>query len=138
MKHVYQTKFGEGGNCFAACLASLFEVPIDSIPDFWESETSDGWWRSVRAWLADRGYGVMCVTCNDSGWLESFTGWMIVSGKSDRGLNHATLWRGGVMRHDPHPSRAGLVKLETVDLLYPLDPSKLVYSAPTDGQDVTE
>jgi len=126
---VHQTKFGVGGNCFAACLASLFEVPLESMPDFCESGTNDGWWRSVRMWLAGRGYGVMCVGCSGSEWLENFAGWLIVSGKSDRGLDHATLWREGIMKHDPHPSGTGLVEFEAVDLLYPLDPSKLITAA---------
>lgn len=129
MKPVYQDKFGVGGNCFAACLASLFEIPLDSMPDFCERGVDEEWWASVREWLAQRGYGIMTVTCVDIGWLEQYDGWMIVSGKSDRDLNHATLWRRGTMRHDPHPSGTGLAKPEFVDLLYPLDPHALVARA---------
>lgn len=34
MKPAMQTKFGEyEGDCFAACIASLFELPIEDVPD---------------------------------------------------------------------------------------------------------
>lgn len=35
MKPVYQTRYKRGeGNCLPACIASILEVPIESIPDF--------------------------------------------------------------------------------------------------------
>jgi len=33
-----QTKYGEDGNCFAACVASLLEVSIDEVPWLKEPE----------------------------------------------------------------------------------------------------
>ena len=30
---VYQTTFGINGNCFAACLASVFEIELLKIPN---------------------------------------------------------------------------------------------------------
>ena len=39
---VMQTKRGIGGNCLAACLASIFKVPLESIPDLAPKESWDG------------------------------------------------------------------------------------------------
>lgn len=50
MKKVYQTVFRDGdqvGNCHAACLASLLEVPIELIPALAEAEDLNdplSWW----------------------------------------------------------------------------------------------
>lgn len=128
MKPVMQTVLGPGGNCFSACLASLFELSIDEVPNFFEVAGYDDadWWGAVRAWLGIRGYGVMFLELKDPAHLKLFSGWIIVSGKSARGLDHATIWRDGVMVHDPHPSQCGIIAPDGVDMIYPLDPSRLV------------
>lgn len=58
MKPVFQTKRGLGGNCLAACLASIFEVPLESIPDLAPPECFTDWTvqaRLRRQWLRERG-----------------------------------------------------------------------------------
>ena len=41
MKKVYQAVFEEGlGDCFRACVAAIFEFPIEHMPNFWE-QTQD-------------------------------------------------------------------------------------------------
>ena len=123
-----QTVEGHHGNCFSACLASIFECDISDVPDFFDLSGDDDalWWKGVRDWLRMRGFGIMCLTLTDPSFVGKFEGWFIVSGKSERGLDHATVWEGGVMRHDPHPSNKGIAVPDMVDLIYPLDPAKLV------------
>lgn len=60
MKPVMMTKFGmPRGNCFQACLASIFEVPLADVPEpNWDEIGSDEWAEPFRAWLARRG---MCM-----------------------------------------------------------------------------
>ena len=57
MKRVFQTKRGLGGNCLAACLASIFEVPLESMPDLAPPECFTDWTiqpKLRREWLAAR------------------------------------------------------------------------------------
>lgn len=55
---VLQTRHGLGGNCLAACLASIFEVPLESIPELAPPECFVDWAIQPRlrnSWLAERG-----------------------------------------------------------------------------------
>lgn len=128
MNPVMQTVLGRHGNCYSACLASLFEIPLDQVPNFFDVAGDDdsAWWGEVRSWLRARGFGVITVLVDENSRLDLFDGWFIVGGESCRGIGHATIWRDGQLVHDPHPSKCGIIKADSVDLLYPLDPSKLM------------
>ena len=128
MKPVMQTVNGRQGNCFSACLASIFECDIADVPNFFAIAGDDDalWWSAVRDWLRTRGFGIMFLELLDPAHLSMFEGWLIVSGKSTRGLDHATIWKDGKMVHDPRQSNEGLVAPEGVDMIYPLDPAKLL------------
>lgn len=108
---VIQTQLGETGNCFNACLASLFEFPIEKVPNFFDVGGKDPatWWRAVRDWLRPYGFGVMNLDLTNPGMLQHFEGIFIVSGESERGVLHATLWENGKMIHDPHPTGTGIL-----------------------------
>lgn len=43
----------EGGDCFAACLASLLELPIDGFPNMLRSDYEGGWFDRWQRWLYD-------------------------------------------------------------------------------------
>lgn len=46
-----------GSDCVAASLAAILELPIEDVPDFWESSHSlVTWHRQIRDWLAGRGF----------------------------------------------------------------------------------
>lgn len=120
---VDQTQTGETGNCLSACFASLFECPIEDVPNFHDgiaSDDDDAWWNGVRAWLRPKGFGLMSLQLLNQDSLALFEGIFIVCGKSCRGIYHATLWQNGKLLHDPHPSKCGLETVETIDMLYPL------------------
>lgn len=121
-----QTDFGETGNCFSACLASVFYIPIEDVPNFYNVAGNDpaAWWGAVRDWLRDRGFGVMSIQAD---LIDQFEGLFIVGGESERGIEHAVLYQNGKVIFDPHPSNVGVKDVTSVDLLYPLDPSKLEY-----------
>lgn len=133
MKPIMQTVTGIKGNCFAACLASLFETPLEGIPDFHEApEGADAdtvnacWYKNMRAWLNSRGFGHIILTFTDATQWQSLCldGYHIVSGKSGRdvgNLLHATVWHNGKMVHDPHPDQTGILAPMEIDLIYPLD-----------------
>ena len=121
MTPVDQTIFGgREGNCFAACVATILRLPLEDVPNFCAHED---WFARFDAWLRERGLWPLKFDASaeliDNVARDALG---IVSGEAERGLMHATVWRGGAMVHDPHPSRAGL--LEVVDVIYivPLDP----------------
>lgn len=129
MVPVMQTETGEEGNCFSACLASVLELPTEEVPNFFRAQdkSHEAWWRRVRSWLQSHGFGVICLTVDGDHpdplhWYHP-DAYLIVSGKSERGLDHAVVCKGGRMIHDPHPSQAWIERPESVDLLYPLDPA---------------
>ncbi len=127
MKPIFQTDTSPTtGNCFSACLASVLELDMDAVPNFFTiaGEDPDQWWDAVRDWLRPHGLGVISVAIDGHGLLASFGGWLIVGGKTARGTNHATVWRDGKMVHDPYPGGTGLVHVDSVDLLYPLNPAQ--------------
>ena len=56
MKPVFQKVFSvTDGDCFEACIASVLEVPLESVPPFVRGNPED-WWDKVVKWLADREY----------------------------------------------------------------------------------
>lgn len=58
MKPVFQTKRGLGGNCLAACLATIFEVSLESMPDLAPPECFADWTvqsKLKRQWLSGHG-----------------------------------------------------------------------------------
>jgi hypothetical protein len=53
MKPVEQTRYGfPDGNCFAACVASILELPLEET-DFIGAAAED-WWTRWLTWLAER------------------------------------------------------------------------------------
>jgi hypothetical protein len=131
MTPVMQTVTGRGGNCFAACLASILELPITAVPNFFDLAPDEPgpWWKAVRDWLRPRGFGIITLSFEDAkSWDElCLDGYHIVSGKSPRleGAHHSTVWHRGRMVHDPHPDQSGIPAPVTLEMLYPLDPGRL-------------
>lgn len=126
MKPVDQTIFGpELGNCFAACVASVLELPLEDVPNFCEGG-DHGWFDRLRAWLRPR--GLWALTCklggkpgaSDGGWYPE--GLHIAGGQSPRhACLHAVVARGNEIVHDPHPSRAGVLSFEDSVVIVLLD-----------------
>lgn len=127
MKPVFQTKTGKYGNCMSACLASVLELPIEMVPNFYEvigdKDDAAQWWAAVTGFLKPFNLGITTLHFQNPDDFTRLPGIFIVVGTSPRGLCHATVWKDGALIHDPHPGGGG-VQIETVDFLYPLDPSR--------------
>jgi len=120
---------GEIGNCFAAFLASILHLPIESIPHFvgdTEDEDDNAWIVALNAWL--RPHNLCFLTISpDSEWLARIGVhgmYHELSGISPRDSNnyHATVGLDGKLIHDPHPSKAGLAGNETIGIFAVLEP----------------
>jgi hypothetical protein len=124
MKPVKQTILSDPenniyGNCLRACLASILEVEIDSIPAFEKKYglESHEWYTDFQNYLdsqnlKDKG----CKYEPTEEQLINYTGidgYYIVGGKSPRPIKngHAVIYYKGNMVHDPHPSNDGLVQI---------------------------
>jgi hypothetical protein len=114
------------GDCFRACVASIFELPIEDVPHFCEHPN---WGEHLDDWLWNHGMAHVFVRLDveaDEGYLGAVGRgiWCIVSGTTKRHPSrlHSVVARtlgGGVQweyRHDPHPD--GTFLEEAKDILF--------------------
>lgn len=132
MTPLHQTIFDfENGNCFATCIASILDLPLNLVPNFCAkgSDTFDvdgvreNWYRRAELWLAERGWSaVMFDWQANSPGLILPNAWAVISGKSPRNAekHHAVVGRvrsryfldsagpahqlSYELVHDPHPA----------------------------------
>ena len=119
MKPVMQTLFYDTdgtGNCFEACLASIFEMDLKDIPNF----HGKNWFVDFLEWLKIKGYtsyGTFIIEDieNYSGGVD---GYFIVAGESPRGKHinggHAVVYKNGKLVHDPHPDGTGVISIKYI------------------------
>lgn len=147
MKPIDQTQFydeekGTSGDCWRACLASILELDITSVPHFVAEDRAGGghWFFETEKWLARRNLWIFEKHLSDgTGWIgpiiegKSGIGYFILNGKSPRGEHlHSVVAQGGNMVHDPHPSRAGLDGPPTaVTIFVALNPALVSWEVPS-------
>lgn len=122
----------QNGNCYAAAIASMLEVPITEVPNvevffqfdtfFWNDVMdkflelkgfeliSDNRFKCFHPEIADKSF-------QNEEWLATNAvdlqgQFYFVVGESLRKVRHICIYQNGVMVHDPHPSNDGLVTLE--------------------------
>lgn len=127
---VTQDIFGERGNCLAASIASILELPLSEVPNFQDFNfnpdgTENGnWYREIWKFLLPRGYNLWYRygTAGElPAMMEGALPYHIIAGLGPRGYMHATVGLNGVIVHDPHPSRAGLVTITDFGFLVPIE-----------------
>jgi hypothetical protein len=112
MIEVKQTAFGDYGNCFSACIASLFELSLNDIPDF--CRLPSDWWGGFQDWLRKRGFCAIEIRLDAKCLLWSDGCICILSGVSPRkeGRIHSviakTVYNGFEYVFDPHPDNTFL------------------------------
>lgn len=103
-------KTGVHGNCFTACVASLFDKPIEEVPNF--IDFGDKWFEMFWEYVVSQGaeFLGMCYvgpkeSISDEEW-KLFDGYLIAGGTSPRGIKngHAVIYKDGKPFFDPHPS----------------------------------
>lgn len=108
MIKVYQTKFGNEGNCFAACIASLFETQIDTIPFL--NDYKDDWEEYLIALncVLRKEFQVIMHCIEYEVWQEWFKSnykdsYLIVIGDSNKkGFEHAVVYKNEKLYHNPN------------------------------------
>ena len=126
----------EGGNCFAACLASILEVPLEAVPNpalEWRKDderATERGWEVVQQFLAGLGMTILAYGDEEelAGWRPP--GFWIAGVPSPRleGETHAVVYEGGTPVWDPHPSVSELDPSAPIlfcDALLVTDPCRL-------------
>lgn len=132
MKPQMQTTSEPGkGNCWSACIASILEIPLTDIPDFWDGDDDDSnekWWLNARRYLDC--YELMMLTTILEKHDDLGGGWdcyWIACGKSPRHncKSHCVVYFADAMVHDPHPDGMGLEgRMRSASFLIPRDPAR--------------
>ena len=126
---------GIAGNCYQAALASVLELPLEQVPHF--AQDGERWQETSSAWLSAQGvirsfyvdehltrltYPLRVEPGTDF-WgtpVESLVG-ALGAGPSPRGpWRHVVVLdpETGDMLHDPHPSGAGVLEVDEVELIF--------------------
>lgn len=130
MKPVFQTRFGRPlGNCWAASIASLLEVPLESVD--WSADmtaeeieppgtddVSVEWLRRKEEALRRLGYWESRVPWSEQVIAQLPAGaHYLALGYIANGAGHVCVYRDGVLVHDPHPEVGGLVSIDSLCFL---------------------
>jgi hypothetical protein len=83
------------------------------VPNFIES---DDFWGSYHKFLKSRGH--IDVELSPLRHPDCF---YLAYGKSSRGVSHAVVYRAGELAHDPHPSREGVLGVNEIHLIVPVE-----------------
>lgn len=137
------------GNCYAAAIASILDLPISEVPNvevLFDMEGKDKWlWDDVmNKWLASKGYKIEDsylfrvfhenliaddLTHGDlsydiTEWKEKLTDqYYFAEGLSARDVFHICIYQNGKLIHDPHPTREGLKEVKYLKQLVKLEDS---------------
>jgi hypothetical protein len=124
MKPVKQTKLysADGihsGNCLAACLASLLDLPLWMVPPFEDMFGRGDHTSRMVEWLNTM--FKLELIWEDGHPVDELPEFYIAVGRSPRGVHHAVIYSKGAMVHDPHFSDAGIAEVDSVKYLAPLE-----------------
>lgn len=86
----------------SACVASLLGMQLNEIPEFNSSSSGflelDKWLNTINHYLIFHSKEDPCVYC------------CIAYGTCERGHRHCVIYDKNILLHDPHYSRAGIIK----------------------------
>jgi hypothetical protein len=105
MKSVFQTMRGEKGNCFAACIASILEMPIEAMPVYLGLPDQSRWLAVWREFLYPLGFGIAWFPHNPGSACIPPLGYAIAAMhaplEGDPGNTHTVVCLDGRIIHDP-------------------------------------
>ena len=128
---LYQDVFtAHNGNCFQACIASIFEIPLNAVPHFCGNDNGN-WASDSQKWLFEHyGLGILAAMpfeCGDGSWAKLLfdRGVLhLIVGKSPRGdFWHCCVGKSGARVHDPFPGGAGVMAEERWEFFIMIDPA---------------
>lgn len=106
MKRVFQKNVDKNGDCLAACVASIFELKLDDVPNFVHPNNSDR--PNGYSWLQELNHfcqrNLGCFAFN-SYLVVPHSSWYniaVIQWKRER-WHHAIVAKGAKLIHDPDP-----------------------------------
>lgn len=124
------------GNCLSACVATYLRRPLEEVPHFAEyvPDRKDAWWDMLIGYMAGHGLWAYELESPEGAEPDEI---VFVMGMSARGVCHQVLYRNGVLWHDPHPSKAGIVDVREVIKWHPVrhdhTPTETTVTPPAGG-----
>lgn len=114
---LHEPERGQKGTCLAACLAMVIGCEESEVPTRYLEVAESRWWMTLEEDLAAMGWTIRYVPDPEA---SEPRGWHIVNGPSPRGVSHSCLGYRGTLIWDPHPSRSGLIQVDSYYVLVPL------------------
>lgn len=94
----------EGGDCFAACIASILEVPIDGFPNFLADGDYEGHWcHRWQQWLYENYRAELRFWSGRSEMPDTSDLCWWIAGVDINGTKHSVVFYKDEFRHDPAP-----------------------------------
>lgn len=131
------------GNCFAACVASILELPVATVPNMYEGADTllydrDKAYDRVQRWLRGMGLRLLSFDRDDAeeahiDWGRTWrpSGYWIATHEPVGGTPHATVWKGDRFVWNPFPGASQVVgELVMMEWFELLDPALLARSLP--------
>lgn len=103
---VMQTTRGTCGNCHAACVASILEMPIEAMPDHFLSENGDVDPRWLDVWNEFLRPLGLSMVWSEARYCRVPLGYSIAGVRNSDGSHHAVVCLDGKQIHDPLGDRA--------------------------------
>lgn len=135
MNLVKQTKLHnppeQNGNCFAAVISSITEIPIKDIYEIENTYGDDCWSERLTKWLLKRGWiwrsakdfqyryqeGKIPIGFTEEDFKDKP---YLVIGRTNRyngEVQHVCIYMNGTLLHDPHPENTGLTIIEHFEVI---------------------
>ena len=117
------------GDCLAACVASLLDLPLAEVPNFC---AHDDWQKVYRDWLRARGLAEVTLKWDPEYIRENLPlAFIIVAGPAPKRPSelHACIYRGVAPYFDPYPYKGpvdlffGERQPDHFSILFPLNPA---------------
>ncbi len=120
---------GQNGNCMQACVASLFELPLFTVPHFFEGDETpenDHGWVLYYSWFEKHGIRPNRVKLKDNGHglSPAWDFFHLAEGTSKRGTRHCVIRKGFDIVHDPHPDDDDKLVVDIITEMLICDPTK--------------
>lgn len=123
------------GNCFAACVASVLELSLETVPNCRSDRA--GWWFEWQEWLGKRNLamiGFVEAALDAELRADILRGYSICTvryGNEDAGMNHSVVALDGEIVWNPSPLRETAKPDAVLDWIVfrLLDPSKCTKGA---------
>lgn len=121
-KPVYQTEFGDKGNCCQAAIASILGKELDEVPNFIElypgktKRAISDFWDAIEDYFFEQGYQLWSPPLSIIQKLPDDVYYLAV-GNTNREFTHMVVNKGSELHHDPHPDGDGLLEHLMIYLL---------------------